>query len=101
MQTPSASPKSLRQPSQLASGAPLGRGDLPHSGEVDLVRRGLPRASGNATRAEGPRQHLARQNLKIPQANRRQRLWRRVCSEDGLPSPALHSCVRGGDTSTS
>lgn len=36
-----------------------------------------------------------------PQRNRRQQLWRSDCSEDGLPLPALHSCVRGGDTSTS
>lgn len=30
MQTPSASPKSLRQPNQLARGDLLSRGDLPH-----------------------------------------------------------------------
>lgn len=42
MQIPSASPKSLRQPSQLARGA------LPHPGG-DKVWRGCPASSGNAT----------------------------------------------------
>ena len=46
MQTPSASPKSLRQPSQLARGAPLSRGDLPHAGG-ELIRRRLPHARGS------------------------------------------------------
>lgn len=46
MQIPSASPKSLRQPSQLAGGALLSRGDLPHPGG-DMVWRGLPHAHGS------------------------------------------------------
>jgi len=46
MQTPSVSPKSLRQSSQLARGALLGRGDLPHPRGV-VVRRGLPCTPGS------------------------------------------------------
>lgn len=46
MQTPSASPKSLRQPSQLAWGAPFSCGDPPHSGG-NLAWRGLPRTRGS------------------------------------------------------
>lgn len=47
MQTPSASPESLRRPSQLARGAPLGPGDLPHPGE------GVTWSGGGCARA-GP-----------------------------------------------
>lgn len=46
MQIPSASPKSLQQRSQLARGALLSRGDLPHPGGGHGLR-GLPHAQGS------------------------------------------------------
>lgn len=108
MQIPSASPKSLRQPSQLAGGALLSRGDLPHPGRGHGLEEGCPTptaASGNATLLlEVCGGILAASPSAKPdtrQGNRRQQLWRSDCSEDGLPLPALHSYVRGGDTSTS
>lgn len=47
MQIPSASPKSLRQPSQLARGALLSRGDPATSQGGDRGWKGLPHAHGS------------------------------------------------------
>lgn len=96
MQIPSASPKSLRQRSQLARGALLSRGDLPHPGGGTWAGGGCPTlkaASGNATLllevCGGILAASPSAKPETPQGNRRQRLWRRDCSEDRLPLPAL------------
>lgn len=110
MQIPSASPKSLRQPSQLARGALLSRGDPATSqgggqgleGAAPRPRQPLamPRCCWRCV--ERSWQLLPRQNLRLRKETGGSGSGEGIdCSEDGLPLPALHSCVRGGDTSTS
>lgn len=54
MQTPSASPESLWQPSQLARGALLSPGDLPHPGEgVTWSGGGCPGAGPHSQGVQG------------------------------------------------
>lgn len=72
MQIPSASPKSLRQRSQLARGALLSRGDLPHPGGGHGLEGAAPRSRQLLAMPcccwrcmEGSWQLLPRQNLRL------------------------------------
>lgn len=78
-----------------------------HTPQGDLVRRGLPCARAALCpwlplamprccprRGEGPRQPFSWHNVKSPQANGRQWLWRRVCWRPGCHCSAF-LCARG------
>lgn len=72
MQIPSASPKSLWQPSQLAGGALLSRGDLPHPRRGHGLERAAPHPRQPLAVphccwrcVEGPWKLLPRQNLTL------------------------------------
>lgn len=69
MQIPSASPKSLQQLSQLARGALLSRGDLPH----------IPGGHGLQGLGGGVLAASASAKPEAAQGNRRQQPWRTGC----------------------